>query len=108
MIKFTWDERKNTINVKKHGFGFELASSAFEDPFALFGENQQHEGEMRCVTLGMTGGVILTITHLPLEEDKSDPGTMVCRLISAREATRQEKKHYDKARAEDSWYGPKL
>jgi uncharacterized DUF497 family protein len=34
MLRFDWDERKNTANRMKHGVWFEEAQSAFRDPNA--------------------------------------------------------------------------
>jgi len=33
-IRFEWDSRKASGNLKKHGIPFETASEAFLDPFA--------------------------------------------------------------------------
>jgi uncharacterized protein len=34
-MRFEWDARKARSNVAKHGVSFELAITAFDDPFAL-------------------------------------------------------------------------
>ena len=45
MIRFKWDENKNSINKKKHGISFEEASSVFYDDNALvIGEMHQTSG----------------------------------------------------------------
>ena len=33
--RFEWDRVKEVANLKKHGIGFEAASDAFKDPFAI-------------------------------------------------------------------------
>ncbi len=103
MIRFSWDDEKNEANLKKHGIGFELASVNFDDPFALLDEYQQHEEELRAVTLGIIGDVVFTVTHLPFEESEDDPSVLLGRLITARRATRREAKRYDKNRAKEEW-----
>lgn len=33
--RYEWDERKNRLNQRKHGIGFETAAEAFDDPNCL-------------------------------------------------------------------------
>jgi hypothetical protein len=51
-MELHWDERKNRINLRKHGFGFELASEVFRDPFCITQEDRLHVGELRYKTVG--------------------------------------------------------
>ncbi|MDZ4801999.1 MAG: BrnT family toxin [Bryobacteraceae bacterium] len=32
MTRFEWDSKKNTVNRRKHGIEFELATLVFDDP----------------------------------------------------------------------------
>jgi uncharacterized DUF497 family protein len=41
-VKFEWDEKKNEINIRKHGVSFDDAKSCFEDDFAEIFEDQDH------------------------------------------------------------------
>ena len=41
-IEFEWDEKKNTVNKKKHGISFEEAKSVFYDPDALVIDDPDH------------------------------------------------------------------
>ena len=34
-MEFEWDEDKNSMNIKKHGIGFEEAIAVFLDPLAV-------------------------------------------------------------------------
>lgn len=88
-MQFNWDEKKARANVRKHGVAFEEALSVFFDPFAATIADPDHsEGEHRFVTLGRTvKGRLVVVTHT----DKDD----VIRIISAREATRHERKNYE-------------
>jgi uncharacterized DUF497 family protein len=44
-MKFEWDEKKEKINMQKHGISFEQASYAFADPFALNKYDGEHSNE---------------------------------------------------------------
>lgn len=34
-MKFTWDDKKDQINLTKHGIAFDEASTVFRDPEAI-------------------------------------------------------------------------
>jgi len=89
-ITFTWDERKNRSNQKKHGISFEEAKTAFADEFARLMPDPNHSlEEDRFLLLGLSHGVrLLMICHCYREEDD------VVRIISARKADRLETKQY--------------
>jgi uncharacterized protein len=83
-----WDSDKASSNLKKHGIGFEEATSALLDPLALAQEDPDAEREARWVLIGMSAkGRLLTIVYTLRNEEK-------IRLISARKATRKEAAHY--------------
>lgn len=88
-MKFEWDDKKARTNVRKHGVSFDEALSVFFDPFAETISDPDHsEGERRFVSLGRTiKGRLVVVSHT----DKND----VVRIISAREATRHERKSYE-------------
>lgn len=92
-IRFEWDADKASANVAKHGVSFELAVRAFADPFALSVQDRIEAGEYRWQTIGLVEGrLLLLVAHIVRDEDD---GTEVIRIISARRATRGERKHYD-------------
>ena len=41
-MKFTWDENKNQLNIRKHGIDFGDAAYVFSDPFALSIPDDEH------------------------------------------------------------------
>lgn len=90
MIKFEWDPAKAASNLKKHGVSFGEAQSVFYDEFALqFFDAQSSETEERFLMLGMSGEAkLLLVCHC--ERDGGD----TIRIISARKATSNERKHY--------------
>lgn len=90
-MRFTWDERKNRANQSKHGLGFETAILVFDDPFHISVVDRELDGELRWQTIGMVRGIqILLVAHTVLESD----GEELVRIISARKATRQERRLY--------------
>lgn len=91
-MKFTWDRKKESINIKKHGVSFEQASYVFADPFALNSYDEVHsEDEERWVLLGKSlNETILLVVHTFRDDD----GKELVRIISARRATKKEEKVY--------------
>ncbi len=91
-MKFTWDRKKESINIKKHGVSFEQASYVFADPFALNSYDELHsEDEERWVLLGKSlNETILLVVHTFRDDD----GKELVRIISARRATKKEEKVY--------------
>jgi uncharacterized protein len=51
-VWFEWDERKNRLNIAKHGIGFEEASGVFSDPHVIIREDRVLEGEQRLHAIG--------------------------------------------------------
>jgi uncharacterized DUF497 family protein len=79
---------KARSNLKKHGVRFSDAEIVLSDPNALTTEDTGTEEEQRIVTVGTDSvGRILVVVYAYRGED--------IRLISARPATRREKKHYE-------------
>ena len=86
---FEWNVRKAESNVRKHGVTFDEASTAFADPLALLMPDPDHSfGEERYVVLGMSNRQRLLVVSFV----ERPPRT---RLISARHATRRERRLYE-------------
>ncbi len=91
-MRVDWDEQKSRANQAKHGVGFETAQHVFDDPHHLSIQDRFEGGEERWQTIGMVGGVIvLLVAHTHHEV----AGEEVIRIISARKATRQERRNYE-------------
>ena len=90
-LQFTWDERKNRTNQRKHGISFETAVLVFDDPYHVSTQDRAVEGELRWQTIGMAKGVqILIVAHtISAAEDEE-----TVRIVSARKATPQERSIY--------------
>ena len=93
--QFEWDPAKARQNAKKHRITFERGSTVFLDPNALSLFDDQHsEEEERWITLGLDEtGVLLVLSHTYHEETENSARV---RLISARKATKNEKKQYQR------------
>ena len=95
-MRFTWDETKNRINQRKHGIGFEEAIRVFADPLHLSRQDRVEEGEMRWQTIGtVRGTTLLLVAHTLREDDENGRPVEVIRIISARAATRRERRRYE-------------
>lgn len=88
-VEFTWDERKNRANQKKHRISFETAVLVFDDPFQVSVQDREVDGEARWQTIGMVRGV-----HVLLVAHTVDEAAEVVRILSARKATRRERSIY--------------
>jgi len=90
-IRFTWDPDKAKINKRKHQVSFEEAQTVFYDDNARLLDDPDHsEEEDRFVLLGMSDRLrVLVVCHSYRSED------MEIRLISARKATKHERKQYE-------------
>ena len=87
MNRFEWDEDKNLTNQRKHGISFQEASAIFDGP-VLSLEDEGHHSEIRERSYGLIGGtVVACVVHTDREG--------VTRIISARKATRNERKLFD-------------
>lgn len=100
IVRFFWDTDKNRINRAKHGVSFETALKVFEDPRALSQLERIVEGEERWQTVGLVGGVVvLLVVHTWHDEQRHDEqGDESVRIISARKATRTERRAYEEGR----------
>ena len=91
MIQFEWDSRKAASNLKKHGISFNEAKSVFFDEFAVqfYDPDNSELEDDRFLLLGLSSNSrILLVCHC--ERDAGD----TIRIISARKATKQERKFY--------------
>ncbi len=88
-LVFEWDEKKATINRRKHRVSFEEASTAFGDPLSITIEDPHHsENENRLILIGKSELFsTLVVVHIEKRE--------TIRIISARKATNKEKKLYE-------------
>lgn len=88
-LTFEWDSAKALQNQAKHGVAFEEASTVFLDPLGGIIEDPRHSiEEERLVLIGVSERLRLIAVMFTEKNDR-------IRLISARRATRAERKRYE-------------
>ena len=90
-----WDPKKAKTNQRKHGVSFAEAASVFLDPLAVTFPDPDHSGEeFREITIGHSARQrVVFLSHRRRGERT--------RLISARKATRRERKQYEESTSEE-------
>jgi len=88
-VDFVWNAQKAAGNLRKHDVSFDQAATVFFDSLSATGEDADHSlEERRFVTFGMSSsGRLLVVAHTQQDD--------AIRIISAREATRAERKLYE-------------
>lgn len=88
-VQFEWSARKAAANLRKHGVSFDEAASVFYDPLSATGDDPDHSlDQRRFVTFGMSSsGRLLVVAHIEHQD--------ATRIITARLATRAERKLYE-------------
>ena len=86
--RFEWDENKDRLNKKNHGFSFTEILEIFDDPAFIEGYDREHSGkEDRYYGIGCLNGILYIIAFYTQRER--------IRIISARQADAHEKEEYD-------------
>jgi uncharacterized DUF497 family protein len=88
-MDFEWDPEKAELNLEKHGVSFPEAATAFGDLLSVTIPDPDHsDEENRFILIGVTfSGQIVVVVHVERGE--------TIRLISARLATRRERRTYE-------------
>ena len=88
-VGFEWDSKKAASNLRRHGVSFEEATSVFSDPLARIFDDEAHAiEEQREIIIGHSTRDRLLLVSFTQQED-------IIRIISARRATRNERKDYE-------------
>ena len=89
-MKFEWHEEKARLNFNKHNISFEEAMSCFYDPYQIsFEDPDSSKSESREILIGHSNkGRLLLVIHTFRK-------TFI-RIISARSATKKERRDYAK------------
>lgn len=91
---FEWDVAKAKSNRHKHGLSFDEAVAVFSDPLMLSIPDIVHsETEERWVTLGMSQNNQLIVVIHTFDDSGIESATI--RIISARPATKHERRQYE-------------
>ena len=87
-MQFEWNTEKAKVNLNKHGVSFDEAETVFNDPlFVIFADPDHSTDEDRFIVMGESEKnrlLVVSYTERP-----------PTRLISARKATRKERKRYE-------------
>jgi hypothetical protein len=88
-VVYEWNAAKAKANLQKHGVSFDEAATVFLDPLALtFPDPDQCSGEEREITIGYgSRHRVVFVSHCPRGDG--------IRIISARKATRRERRQYE-------------
>jgi uncharacterized protein len=86
-VQYEWGSAKAALNVRKHGIDFLDAIRALEDQNRLEAIDPDGEQEERIQVIGTATGNVLFVVVTFRSED-------VCRIITARRATRHEEDRY--------------
>jgi uncharacterized protein len=90
-VRFEWNNRKAESNLRAHGVSFREATTVFGDPLSITVADPDHAtSEMRFIDIGVSHlGRLLVVSY-------SERGNRI-RVISARLATRNERRQYEEA-----------
>ncbi len=88
-MRLSWDDAKAIANLARHGVSFHEAVTVFGDPLAITYPDPDHSiGEERYITFGRSAsGRLLVVAHVERQDG--------LRVISARPATRRERRIYE-------------
>ena len=86
-MRYVWDPKKAEANRTKHGVRFEEAVTAFADPLGIIVDDSAHPE--RAILIGMS---VRSRGLLSVFIERDD---VVTRIISARLATRPERRRYE-------------
>jgi len=87
-VRFWPDAAKAASNLRKHGVSFADAEGVLQDPLGVTVEDPDAEGEQRFVSIGLgSAGELLVVVWTERDDE--------CRVISARRATRKERRQYE-------------
>jgi uncharacterized DUF497 family protein len=88
-LEFEWDRVKAEANLKEHGVSFDEATTVFRDTLSITIADPDHsDSEDRFIDIGMSHRMQLLVVSYTERKDR-------IRIISARRATRVERKSYE-------------
>ena len=80
---FEWDDVKSDQNLRRRGFGFDVAACVFDGPTIEAVDDRRAYGEIRTRAIGLVDENVLVVVYTDRNE--------VRRIISARKANRKER-----------------
>ena len=86
-MRYSWDERKNRINIARHGIAFDDAKRVFEGPTVEQVDDRFDYGEVRVYAIGLVNGLEITVVYTDEDEDER-------RIISAWRSEPHERRYF--------------
>ena len=86
-VRYVWDPKKARSNQQKHGISFEEAVTSFGDPLAIIVDDPVHPERAILIGVSWEARILVTV-FVERSEDE-------VRVISARLATRPERRRYE-------------
>ena len=87
-MNFEWDDRKNEINIDKHGFDFADAYRTFDLPMVVDIDDRIDYGEDRWIGIGLLDERVVIVIF-------TEPAREIIRIISLRKALSHERRRYE-------------
>jgi uncharacterized DUF497 family protein len=87
-MRFEWDEDKNKVNIRKHGFDFADAWAIFNAPMLVGLDDREDYGEDRWIGIGLLRTQVVVVVFVERSKD-------TIRIISLRKALSHERKRYE-------------
>lgn len=98
-MEFEWDENKNRSNLAKHGIGFEDVLPAFRDVDALIEIDRDVAEDERWRLIGFNTLTLVFVVYTQSHDIDSER----IRIVSARKASRGERRRYERAQDGSSY-----
>jgi uncharacterized DUF497 family protein len=90
-MHFEWDAEKAEENFRKHRIDFDDAIAIFDGTTLEDEDGRFNYGEVRVRAIGALGPILISVIYTMRGD--------VCRIISAREATKSERQAYRDAQS---------
>ena len=88
-MRFEWDASKKAFNIRKHGVDFNDAVNVFNGATYTAYDGREDYGEDRWLSVGWCQGALTAVVYTIRGDGAS------LRMISARTATKMERRHYE-------------
>ena len=87
---FEWDEDKNRANIQKHKIDFADVPAVFSGLMLVELDEREDYGEERWIGIGFLRDIVVVVVFTESRQD-------TIRIISARKASKHERKRYEQA-----------
>ena len=88
-MQYEWDEEKNRVNIRKHGFDLSDAEEVFSSPMFVALDDREDYSEDRWIGIGLLKSCVVVVVFAERSHE-------VIRVISMRKAIRYERLQFEK------------